>query len=245
MAMGLTCLLLSSDAALLDVVRSTFTALGVAVEFRTDTASASELIVRRHIDSFVIDCDDVRAAADTLATIRNSRSNKLSTVFAILNGKTSVSTAVEAGANFVVGKPVPGTLLRSHLQGALPRMEREHRRYFRHRVDLSIKVSCSTETLVGKIINVSEGGLALSHLGHAAVEGPVTIQFGLPGTSGQVFRAKAEIVWRDSLAAGLRFLHIERDCRPSFEGWLDSLEAQLQFRESTQSSPATQSFPGS
>jgi DNA-binding response OmpR family regulator len=111
--MGLTCLLLTSDAASLDVVRSTFSAAGVRIEHRTDAASAIELISRRHIDSFVIDCDDVHAATDALATIRNSRSNKQSTVFAILNRKTSVTAAIEAGANFVVGKPVLDTLLRS------------------------------------------------------------------------------------------------------------------------------------
>jgi hypothetical protein len=67
---------------------------------------AIEVTGRRHIDGFVIDCDDVRGATDTLATIRNGRSNKLSVVFAVLNGQTSDSAAVEAGANFVMGKPV-------------------------------------------------------------------------------------------------------------------------------------------
>jgi hypothetical protein len=112
-------------------------------------------------------------------------------------------------------------------------MEREHRRYFRHKVDLSMTLSGSTETIVGKIMNVSEGGLAVTQLRAATVEGVVTIQFELPGTTAQVFRAKAEVVWRDILAIGLRFLRIEADCRLSFEAWLESLEAQLQFREST------------
>jgi hypothetical protein len=238
--MALTCLLLTSDAALLDVVRSTFGAVGVGVEHRADAASAIEVTVRRHIDSFVIDCDDVHAATEALATIRTSRSNKLSTVFAILNGKTSVTAAIEAGANFVVGKPVIGTLLRTHLDAALPKMKREYRRYFRHRVDLPITVSSSSETVVGKIMNISEGGLSLTHFGPATVDGTVTIQFELPSTTAQVFRAKAEIVWRDAFAAGLRFLRIEPDCRLSFEAWLESLEAQMQFRESTQSSTASE-----
>jgi CheY-like chemotaxis protein len=242
--MGLSCLLLTSDAALLDVVRTTFSAVGVGVELRADSASAIELAGRRHIDGFVIDCDDVRGATDVLATIRNSRSNKLSLIFAVLNGKTSVSAAVEAGANFVVGKPVPDTLLRSYLDIAVSTMEREHRRYFRYAIDVSITLSCSAETVVGKIRNVSEGGLALTHFGPAAVEGTVKLQFGLPGTTAQVFRAKAEVVWRDAFAIGLRFLRIEPDCRLSFEAWLESLEGQLQFRESTQSSNATSGAAG-
>ena len=34
---------------------------------------------------------------------RNSRSNRKSVIFAIVNGKTSVATAMECGANFVLG----------------------------------------------------------------------------------------------------------------------------------------------
>jgi Tol biopolymer transport system component len=39
---------------------------------------------------------------------------------------------------------------------------------------------------------------------------------------------------------GLRFLRIEPFCRPGFAAWLDSLEAQLQFRESAKSSNAAE-----
>jgi DNA-binding response OmpR family regulator len=237
--MDLTCLLVTSDAALLDVVRTSFGAAGVGVELRPDAASAVELAGRRHIDGFVIDCDDVRGAIEVLATIRQSRSNKQSVVFAVLNGKTSVSAAVEAGADFIVGKPVSDMLFRNNIDIALARMEREHRRYFRHRVDLSVTLLCSNETHTGRVMNVSGGGLALTHFGSAAMEGTVKIQFELPGTTAQTFRAKAEVVWRDAVVIGLRFLRIEPECRLSFEAWLESLEARLQFRESVAPSNPT------
>jgi hypothetical protein len=76
------------------------------------------------------------------------------------------------------------------------------------------------------------------------MKGTVTIQFGLPDTTAQDFRAKAEVVWKDAFAVGLRFLRIEPDCRLSFEAWLESLEAQLQLREFTQSNTATPSMAG-
>jgi len=148
-------------------------------------------------------------------------------------GAPSLSGRRSRPQTFVIAKPVPNTLLRSHLAIALPRMEREHRRYFRHKVDLPITLSGSADTIVGRIMNVSEGVLAVTQLTAAAVEGVVTIQFELPGTTAQVFRAKAEVVWRDSLAIGLRFLRIEADSRRSFEAWLESLEGQRLFREST------------
>jgi CheY-like chemotaxis protein len=237
--MSLNCLLLTSDATLLEVFRTCFSATSVELEMRRDAASAIELSTRRHLDGFVIDCDDVSGAADVLTEIRGSRSNKASVVVAIVNGTTSVSTAFDAGANFVLGKPVQDRQLRSLLEVAVPRMAREHRRYFRHKVDLPVELLCYTgETFTGKIMNVSEDGLALTHFGPAAVEGLVTVQFGLPSAEPQTFQAKAEVVWNDASAMGLRFLRIEPGSRSCFEAWLDSLEAQLQFRESTQSSDA-------
>lgn len=231
--MGLNCLLLTSDMTLLEVIRTGFSATSVKLEMRTDAASAIELSARRHLDSFVIDCDGVEQAADLLAQIRNSRSNKLAVVFAVVNATTSVSMAIEAGADFVLGKPVQDEQLRSLLDLALPRMEREHRRYFRYKVGLPIELLCQTgEAVAGKIINVSESGLSLTRHGSAPVEGVVTARFRLPSSKPQMFQAKADVVWNDAFAMGLRFLRIEPGCRPGFAAWLDSLEAQLQLRES-------------
>jgi len=237
--MGLNCLLVTGDATLLEVFRKGFCATSVELEMRTDAASAIELSARRHLDGFIIDCDGVERAMDLLVQIRGSRSNKTSVVVAVVNGTTSVSTAVDAGANFVLGKPVQDKQLQSLLGVALPRMEREHRRYFRHKVDLPVELLCYTgETFAGKLINVSAGGLALTHFGPVAVEGVVTVQFRLPSTGPQTFQAKAAVVWNDAATMGLRFLRIEPACLPGFEAWLDSLESQLQFRESGQSSDA-------
>ena len=237
--MGLNCLLVTGDATLLEVFRKGFCATSVELEMRTDAASAIELSARRHLDGFIIDCDGVERAMDLLVQIRGSRSNKTSVVVAVVNGTTSVSTAVDAGANFVLGKPVLDKQLQSLLDVALPRMEREHRRYFRHKVDLPVELLCYTgETFAGKLINVSAGGLALTHFGPVAVEGVVTVQFRLPSTGPQTFQAKAAVVWNDAATMGLRFLRIEPACLSGFEAWLDSLESQLQFRESGQSSDA-------
>src|SRR6202035_5736323 len=90
-------------------------------------------------------------------------------------------------------------------------------------------------TCAGKLVNVSEDGLALTHFGPAAVEGVVSVQFALPSAEPQPFQAKAEVVWNDASAMGLRFLRIEPGSRSCFGAWLDSLEAQLQYRESVQS----------
>ena len=82
-----------------------------------------------------------------------------------------LSKAIESGADFVLAKPVQDKQLRSLLDIAIPRMNREHRRYFRHKVDLPIQLLCQTsEAFAGKIMNVSKGGLALTLPGISSEE---------------------------------------------------------------------------
>ena len=85
--MSLNCLLLTRDATLLEVFRIAFSAVSVELEMRSDAASAIELSTRRHLDGFVIDCDDVSGGADVLAQIPGSRSNKATVVVAVVNGR--------------------------------------------------------------------------------------------------------------------------------------------------------------
>jgi hypothetical protein len=81
--MGLNCLLLTSDVRLFKAIRNTFEGTSVELEMRTDAPAAIELSGRRHLDGFVIDCDDVPGAAGVIGDLRNGRSNKSSIVFAV------------------------------------------------------------------------------------------------------------------------------------------------------------------
>ena len=96
--------------------------------------SAFELLNRSHFDAFIVDCDGMEHGTEIIAGIRSSRANRKSVIFAIVNGMTSVATAMELGSNFVLGKPVEVGRLRTYFQSSLHKMESEHRRYFRYQV---------------------------------------------------------------------------------------------------------------
>ena len=81
--------------------------------------------------------------------------------------------------------------------------------------------------------NVSEGGMSIKLVDPVRLEGVVPVEFDIPSVEPQAFHAKADVVWCDSFSMGLRFLHIEKNCEAALQSWLSSLEAQAQFREST------------
>src|SRR5450432_410669 len=86
---------------------------------------------------------------------------------------------------------------------ALPRMEREHRRYFRYEVSLSVELDLSAGELhLAKMSNISEGGLAI-RTGAQLPDEALYVQFDLPGTTPEKFRARAVVVWTSNSVAGL------------------------------------------
>jgi len=232
--MRLECLIVTCDPSLLDHVKSNFGTIGASLDLRQDSASAIELASRRHWDGLVVDCDDVTGGTEALAQARNSRSNKHTLILAVVNGSTSVETALDLGANLALSKPIQETRWRSVLDIAIPEMEREHRRYFRYDIDLPVRFRNQLgQSFTVRMKNVSEGGLAIKLANPVQLEGVVTLEFELPSVAPQLVHAKADVVWSDSYVMALRFLYMEKDSEVAFHGWLNSLEAHSQFREST------------
>jgi hypothetical protein len=165
--------------------------------------------------------------------MRSSRSNQETLIVAVLNGSTDTQTALDLGANFVLCKPIEESRLRGVLDIALPKMEREHRRYFRYDIELPVRFQNHLgQSLTATMKNVSEGGMAIKLVDPVHLKGVVPVEFDIPSIEPQTFHARADVVWSDSFAMGLRFLHIEKDCEVALRSWLSSLESQLQFRDS-------------
>jgi hypothetical protein len=231
--MALQCLMMTSDLNLVGQIKTTLNEHGASLDLRQDSASAIELVSRRHWDGLVIDCDDVPGGTGAITEMRNSRSNKHTLIFAVVNGSTSVEAALDLGSTFVLSKPVQEIRWRTVLTAALPKMEREHRRYFRYEADLLVRLrSHDGQPVRAKMKNVSEGGLAIQLVNPVGLEGVINMEFEIPSVEPQLFRAKADVVWSDAFAMGLRFLYADEASGSALAAWLKSLEAQLQFRES-------------
>jgi DNA-binding NarL/FixJ family response regulator len=229
--MHLECLIVTRDPTLLAHIKSSMS--GASLDFRQDSASAIELAGRRHWDGLVIDCDDMAGGAEALTCTRNSRSNRHTPILAVVNGSTSVETALDLGANLAICKPVGETRWRSILDVAIPEMEREHRRYFRYKVKLPVRFRNQLgQSFTATMKNVSEGGMAIKRVDPARLNGVVTVEFEPPSVMPQPFHAKADVVWSDSSVIALRFLYMEKNSGVALQAWLSSLETQNQLRES-------------
>jgi CheY-like chemotaxis protein len=232
--MGLECLIVTCDPTLLGHVQASL-GTRASLQFRQDCASAIDLASRRHLDGFVVDCDDVPGGTKALSALRGVPANKQGLILAVLNGMTGAEEALDLGADFTLSKPIQPARLQSIVDASVPKMEREHRRYFRYGVDLPVRFYDPLgQSFAAKMKNVSEGGLAIDLVDPLRFKGVVTVEFELPSVEPRAFRAKADVVWSDAFVMGLRFLYIDKDSGVALQMWLNSLEAQSHFREWSQ-----------
>jgi CheY-like chemotaxis protein len=236
--MRLQCLLVTQERDLLELVRPALEGSGIDVEVRVEAGSATEICRRRHLDGFVIDCDDVAGGRELMASVRGSASNRMSTIFAVVNGATSINAALEQGANFVLGKPLSAERFGAYLKIARILMEREHRRYFRFAVNLPVRVHFQDDHHAeAQMLNISEGGMALRLAGTGYLQTTVRLEFDVPSIEPFTVHAKGELIWGDGGGlAGVRFLYMGDESRHHLLGWLGQLHAQMELHDAAETS---------
>ena len=226
--MTLDALLISRDREAAEILRPTLDKMAVTVEVCQAATAAGEIMVARKFDAIVVDCDDLSGGIELMKALRKTRSNKSSVVFALLNGKTTTQMAFQLGANFVLQKPIPPLNATRCFNAALTFMTREKRRYFRHPVEMPVKVLFGNEEMMATTTNLSEGGMAVRCRGKLPGQIKVMLQFTLPESRSSL-ELKAEVAWIDDLGrAGIRFTDVPQSSQYQLEKWLtEHLEKKL------------------
>jgi DNA-binding response OmpR family regulator len=219
--MNLESLLISRDAALLGVLRPTLEKIAVNIQVCGDIKPANDLLAKRKFDAVIVDCDDLEGGADLLKGLRKTQSNARSVAFAVLNGKTSTQAAFQCEANFVLQKPLTPLNATRCFNAALNFMVRERHRYFRHPVEMTVRIIVpNTPELTATSTNLSEGGMAIRLSGKLPRDAQAKLQFTFPGSNTSL-ELKGEIAWVDAAGhAGIRFVEVPQSSQYQLDKWL-------------------------
>jgi len=227
-AMNLDSLLISRDASLLGVLRPALEKVSVDVQVCAESLRSNDLLMKRKFDAVIIDCDDMQDGFDMLRTLRQSQSNAKSVAFAVVNGKTTTQDAFQSGANFVLQKPLTPLHAARCLNAALNFMVRERRRYYRHPLDMPLRVRTDSQELTATATNISEGGMAIRVIGKLAKDAKIHVRFTLPETSTSL-DLTGSVAWADGTShAGIRFVEVPQSSQYQLEKWLtDRLQEEM------------------
>jgi ActR/RegA family two-component response regulator len=214
-------LLLSSDSALLGVLRRSAEELGIRPQDCKSVANAAAMITTRRFEGIVVDTDDLPGAPDFLEALRKTPSNKSSIIVAVVNGSTSPCDAFRKGANMVLEKPVTAEKLARSLRAAHSMMMRERRRALRLRVDMTVMLkSAAGPEDRASATDISEGGIGIEALKPLRLHDTIRFRCTLPDSEIEV-QGSAEVVnaTRDG-HAGLAFVGINQQTRSDLAHWL-------------------------
>jgi CheY-like chemotaxis protein len=227
-------LILGRDSSLLPLVRAAQAEIGLVGNcISVGPQCAFEVLGSSHFDGIVLDCGDVAMAFETLARIRQGRSNRHSPVIAVVNGpRADVRGFQSTGANFFVWKPVSAENIKAQLNKAFDAIQREHRRYFRYKVSLPISLGTEMDGFTSaRLINLSEQGMAVLLRRSVKPEEVLSLRFDLPSIDPYHIEATGEVIWTDARGrVGIKLLSMPSEARRKYTEWLDVLRGQLEFR---------------
>jgi DNA-binding response OmpR family regulator len=227
--MNLDCLLISRDADLLEVLRPALEKISVNLQVCEEVQPGNELLAKRKFDAVIIDCDDMQNGFDLLRSLRQTQSNAKSVSFAVVNGKTTTQQAFKSGANFVLQKPLTPLHAARCFNAALNFMVRERRRYFRHPVDMPLRITLPhNQEMTATATNLSEGGMAIRVLGKLPENAQAQLRFTLPEANISL-ELKGQVAWFDGTGhAGIRFVDVPQSSQYQLDQWLtDRLQQEM------------------
>jgi DNA-binding response OmpR family regulator len=219
--MDLESLLISRDSALVGVLRPALEKISVNLQVCPEIQPGSDLLIKRKFDAVIIDCDDLQHGVELLRGLRQTQSNAKSVSFAVLNGKTTTQQAFQFGANFVLQKPLTPLHASRCFNAALNFMVRERRRYFRHPLDMQLRIILPhNQEMTAAATNLSEGGMAVRVLGKLPKDAKMEFRFTLPETNISL-ELKGEVAWLDGTGhAGIRFVEVPQSSQYQLDHWL-------------------------
>src|SRR5215813_11077533 len=156
-------LIVSRDARVETSLTQAIQSSGGAASVASDTAAALAYIAGRKLDGVFLDTR-VESALNFLGSIRRGNSNRFAAVFACAGEDEDISRLLNAGANFVLHRPVDPAEIKTVLKNAAAMMMSERQRYVRHRLSVPVVLKAGEEVRRAITRNISRGGMAVQCL---------------------------------------------------------------------------------
>jgi CheY-like chemotaxis protein len=213
-------LLVSADPPTIDLLRASLQQLAISTEICVEAARAPDLLNRRKFGAIIVDEQPGNRLPSLLEKVRRSPSNRTSVSFAIIDNDADTAVAFKEGFNFVLRRPLSESSVDPSLRAAYGLILREQRRYFRCQVDIAATLRHSgMQEFSGQVVNISEGGIAVS-TGLSLKPGvEVQVQFVLPGYEYQ-FATQSVVCWCKEEFIGLRFISLSAPTKAKLQEWL-------------------------
>jgi hypothetical protein len=183
---------------------------------------ALALINTQKYEAVIVDLLLGQFAQAVLEEVRTSRSNRTAVLFTISGSVEGSAEAFKAGSSFVLERPLSETSVNRTLKAAYGLIVRERRRYFRCPVAVPANIQAPAMDIFScQIINISEGGMAMTTPIPLKARDLVEVRFALPDRHFK-FEIDSHVCWSDGKTRmGLQFAFAaDKQDKSELQDWL-------------------------
>jgi len=214
--------LVSNDYATMNAVSKGVEKYGGKFVLVPESGAARDYLSRRKTDGVFVDLE-VPGALALIESIRKGTSNNKVVIFACGRSSKEYTPTLNAGANFLLRKPVSLDSVTLHITIAKDLLVRERRRYFRHPVNLPVVLKEGEFEQRARMTNLSEGGMAVRTVKPLRHSAAVSFSFDLP--MGVSINGKGSVAWINAEGmAGIFAQSFDGKGKEHLEGWLAARE---------------------
>lgn len=207
------------DARIHTILAAAIHEFGGAATTTSDTAAAMAYITRRKLDGIFIDMR-IDGALNLIGSIRRGSSNRFAVVFACAGEHEDASRLLNAGANFVVHKPLDPAEVATVLESAGQMMAIERQRYLRHQLTLPVVLKTTGREQKATTLNISRGGMAVRC--PQSLDPGSAIHFVLELPMGKPVRGRGEVAWANTDGQmGIRFYLMGEEVKATLWHWME------------------------
>ena len=214
-------LLVSKDDQAVETLTPVLSNLGLTVH-RCGYPDALCLVSEQKFHAVLVDFDDPHSATLTFENLSAARFRASAIGVALLADRSKVRTAIGAGANFVLYKPINAEQAEGTLRAAASLIRSERRGSFRVPVQVPVMLTSNGEeaSIPGILLDLSEEGMDVLASQPLYCSAVVNARFILPDLLSDL-QLPGEVVWANPNGeSGIRFSQIADEMRGALRTWL-------------------------
>ena len=188
-------------------------------------SEAMELIMHGHYSALVLDFD-LPGAALVAQMARMAPSHRRPVIFAMIGASTGIAATFQAGANFVLYKPLVFDQIMRSLRAGRGFMQPDRRQAARQKLEALVYLQFGIASLPAMVLDLNEQGMALQAPEPLPPVQKVPLRFVLPGTEHMV-EGTGEVTWADDDGRiGVLFSQLTPASRKHLKNWFGKRKAK-------------------
>jgi DNA-binding response OmpR family regulator len=217
--MKVNALVMSRSQASVRLLVAAFAELGVEYRMAMSASEGLDILQTEPHSALIVDFD-LPHAVQVAKAARAIAGKRRPVLFGMIGVGTSIADVFQAGANFVLYKPLDLLQVLHSFRAAQGFMHADRRNSSRQKSETLAYLQLPAGTIPALVQDVTEHGISIQAAEPLVPMRGVSLRFLLPRTT-QVVHATGDFIWADREGrGGLFFSHMPQACRRDLQSWL-------------------------